>query len=317
MKKIVVVPLRSDRCGARCRMRVVSNAARRLHPRGARKSHYRVLAHSYALSCDDRSREVALTLGSQGIHAVISCLVASGYVIGAYDLAFVAQHFGGRVAAIVHETTSLSESSSGICFERMSAEARVIVMAQMVWDAHDVRDLDPLRGHFERLGGPDELRDAFWNKQLRLTDRIAYLHIERFLRLRAQRHARIYTHIHAAIEPSFVLRGRRKEIHSIHSKMQRSRLRVDQLYDVIAFRLLCRDTAECYTALRLVKRHFVVVHVTNYIIHPKWNGYRSLHAICAAEDNVRFEVQIRSFAMELACTHGTCAHRLYKEETRQ
>lgn len=113
----------------------------------------------------------------------------------------------------------------------------------------------------------------------------------------------------------FAVYGRSKHIHSIHRKMKRKNVSLDEIYDATAVRILVETPAQCYEVLGLVHAlwHQVVAEFDDYIIKPKPNGYQSLHtAVKGPEDRV-FEVQIRTFQMHEQAEMGVAAHWKYKE----
>lgn len=109
--------------------------------------------------------------------------------------------------------------------------------------------------------------------------------------------------------------GRSKHIHSIYRKMMRKKVSLQQIYDATAVRILVRTTAQCYEVLGLIERLWRQVphEFDDYIIHPKQNGYQSLHTAVEDADGRIFEVQIRTFEMHEQAEMGVAAHWKYKE----
>ncbi len=115
--------------------------------------------------------------------------------------------------------------------------------------------------------------------------------------------------------PHFAVYGRSKHIHSIYRKMTRKNVPLDEIYDATAVRILVETKEQCYVVLGLVHSlwHQVTAEFDDYIVHPKLNGYQSLHtAVRGPEDRV-FEVQIRTFQMHEQAEMGVAAHWKYKE----
>jgi GTP pyrophosphokinase len=111
------------------------------------------------------------------------------------------------------------------------------------------------------------------------------------------------------------VKGRLKELASIHSKMESQGLALDQVYDVIAFRVVIDGaTEDCYTALGLIHATWAPVpsRFKDYIGLPKANGYRSLHTIVIGPYGERMEVQIRTVEMDTDAEYGIAAHWKYK-----
>ncbi len=113
----------------------------------------------------------------------------------------------------------------------------------------------------------------------------------------------------------FAVYGRSKHIHSIYRKMMRKNVSLDEIYDATAVRILVETKEECYQVLGLVHSLWqqVSAEFDDYIVHPKLNGYQSLHtAVIGPEERV-FEVQIRTFQMHEQAEMGVAAHWKYKE----
>lgn len=109
--------------------------------------------------------------------------------------------------------------------------------------------------------------------------------------------------------------GRSKHIFSIHRKMVRKNVNLNEIYDASAVRILVDTTAECYQVLSLVHELWeqVPVEFDDYIANPKPNGYRSLHTAVKGPEGHVFEVQIRTFEMHERAEMGIAAHWKYKE----
>ncbi len=112
--------------------------------------------------------------------------------------------------------------------------------------------------------------------------------------------------------------GRVKHIYGIWMKMQQKHLAFTDLYDLRAVRILVPDVSSCYAVMALLHAHWepVISEYTDYISHPKVNGYQSLHTVLLGEDRLPIEVQIRTFAMHEAAESGVAAHWRYKEGGR-
>jgi len=109
--------------------------------------------------------------------------------------------------------------------------------------------------------------------------------------------------------------GRTKDLASIHAKMESQGLALDQIYDVIAFRLVVDGTTEaCYAVLGTVHGTWrpVTPRFKDYIALPKPNGYRSLHTTVIGPNGERMEVQIRTKEMHRDAELGIAAHWKYK-----
>ncbi len=109
--------------------------------------------------------------------------------------------------------------------------------------------------------------------------------------------------------------GRVKRYWSIRQKLIRQAIPLEQLYDVLAFRVLVDTIPDCYTVLGIVHQSWRPVpgRIKDYIAMPKRNFYQSLHTTLVPEGAPPFEVQIRTREMDLVAENGIAAHWKYKE----
>ncbi|MBD3177598.1 MAG: RelA/SpoT family protein [Armatimonadia bacterium] len=109
--------------------------------------------------------------------------------------------------------------------------------------------------------------------------------------------------------------GRPKHFHSIYRKMIRDELDFEQVFDLIALRVMVFTVPECYAALGVVHEMWVPLPemVTDFIAKPKANGYQSLHTKVIGPEGSPLEVQIRTWEMHRTCEYGIAAHWAYKE----
>jgi len=111
------------------------------------------------------------------------------------------------------------------------------------------------------------------------------------------------------------IQGRPKHLYSIYKKMAAKNLVYEQVYDVLAFRILVESLAQCYEALGIVHSLYKPVpgRFKDFIAMAKPNNYQSLHTTIIGPDAERIEIQIRTYGMHLVAERGIAAHWKYKE----
>ena len=171
-------------------------------------------------------------------------------------------------------------------------------------------------------------RLGIWRLKWELEDlSLRYLEADAYMRIarqldgrRAEREAKVRQLV-GDLEAMFEERGiearvegRAKHIYGIWRKMRTKHIPFDEVYDVLAVRVIVAEVTECYSALGAIHmrwRH-VRQEFDDYIAAPKENGYRSIHTAVVGDAREVFEVQIRTTEMHDDAELGVCAHWTYK-----
>ncbi|MDR2267968.1 MAG: bifunctional (p)ppGpp synthetase/guanosine-3',5'-bis(diphosphate) 3'-pyrophosphohydrolase, partial [Holosporaceae bacterium] len=109
--------------------------------------------------------------------------------------------------------------------------------------------------------------------------------------------------------------GREKKAYSIWKKMQKRNIPLEQINDIIAFRVIVKTVDQCYLSLGVIHTNFQIMpgRFKDYISIPKLNNYRSLHTTVIGPFKQGIEIQIRTEEMHRVADEGIAAHWSYKE----
>ncbi len=109
--------------------------------------------------------------------------------------------------------------------------------------------------------------------------------------------------------------GRSKNLWSIHKKIIKRDLPYEEIYDLMAMRVLVNTVPDCYHALGVIHSRWTPLQerIKDYIASPKSNGYQSLHTTVFGPSGQLYEIQIRTREMHHTAEFGIAAHWLYKE----
>jgi guanosine-3',5'-bis(diphosphate) 3'-pyrophosphohydrolase len=256
--------------------------------------------------------------------------------------------FGADVAHVVEGVTKLGAISFSSSEERQAENFRKMLLA-MVDDIrvilvkladrlHNMRTLHHLPEE-RRVKIAQETRDIYAPIANRLgmskikneLEELAFKYLEpasyESLRLQVEKRRRategmiedlkntVSAKLAEAQIPVIEIDGRIKRLFSIHQKLKRQKIELDQVYDLVALRIVTQSVKDCYGALGIIHQTWSPVpgRIKDFIAMPRPNGYQSLHTSVISERGMPFEVQIRTADMHQTAEEGIAAHWKYKE----
>jgi len=256
--------------------------------------------------------------------------------------------FGSDVAHVVEGVTKLGAIQFSSSEERQAENFRKMLLA-MVDDIrvilvkladrlHNMRTLHHLPEE-RRVNIAQETRDIYAPIASRLgmskvkneLEELAFKHLEpkayEALRRRVDARRRategmieelrktISAKLAEAQVPVIAIDGRIKRLFSIHQKLKRQKIDLEQVYDLVALRIVTGSVRDCYATLGIIHQTWAPVpgRIKDFIAMPRPNGYQSLHTSVISERGFPFEVQIRSAEMHRIAEEGIAAHWKYKE----
>ena len=259
----------------------------------------------------------------------------------------IEREFGSQVARIVEGVTKISKIDFASKEERQAENVRKMILA-MVDDIrvvlikladrlHNMRTLAALPPERQqkiaqetleiyapiahRLG-MGKIRGELEDLAFRYTDPISYQRVHDAIESRRKSGEHFLQQIEAVIREKVKENGveaqvdyRIKRNYSIHQKLLRQRITIDQVYDFLAIRVITKSVKDCYTALGAIHSLWrpVAGRIKDFIAMPRPNLYQSLHTTVIAENGTPFEVQIRTEEMHKMCEEGIAAHWKYKD----
>ena len=259
----------------------------------------------------------------------------------------VRREFGDEIARLVEGVTKLSQFSGKSSDEHqaenirkmflaMADDLRVVVI-KLADRLHNMRTLGALPPDKQQriakqtmeIYAPLAHRLGIWQIKWELEDlSFKYLEPDRYRELAellASRRAvrerfidRTMKVLGAELERGGVkaeLSGRPKHLWSIAQKMQRKHVGVEQVYDLLAIRVIVADVPACYAVLGIVHTLWPPIpgQFDDYIAVPKNNMYQSLHTAVMGPDGQPIEIQVRTHDMHALSEYGIAAHWRYKE----
>jgi GTP diphosphokinase / guanosine-3',5'-bis(diphosphate) 3'-diphosphatase len=255
--------------------------------------------------------------------------------------------FGQEIAYLVNGVTKLSvleaknkeEAQAGTyrkMFIAMADDPRVVLI-KLADRVHNMRTLGAMSLEKQRrvaietmeIYAPLAHRLGIWRIKSELEDLSfrtiqpeKYDETERQLLVRRDARENIIMGVIARLEEEMEkegiqadISGRPKHIYSIYRKMERKGVGLDQIYDLLAVRVIVNEVSECYRVLGIVHSLWtpILSEFDDYIAVPKESMYRSLHTTVMIPTGSPCEVQIRTYEMHSIAEHGIASHWRYKE----
>ena len=259
----------------------------------------------------------------------------------------VARIFGDQIAYLVNgvtklsalEATSKEEAQAGTyrkMFIAMADDPRVVLI-KLADRVHNMQTIGAMPIEKQRriaretleIYAPLAHRLGIWPIKSQLEDMVfrvlkpeKYDEIARHLMFQRDAREEIIMHMIARLEQELDkeniqadISGRPKHIYSIYRKMERKGVGLDQIYDLLAVRVIVNEVSECYRVLGIVHNIWtpVLSEFDDYIAVPKESMYRSLHTTVITPSGNPCEIQVRTYEMHSIAEHGIAAHWRYKD----
>ena len=171
--------------------------------------------------------------------------------------------------------------------------------------------------------GMSKIKSYLENTSIYYLEKEKYIYIQNMLKQRSEeRQVKVDSMIEKIKKlmeehniPYYSIKGRPKEIYSIYNKMKKKNLQFDELYDLLALRVITETKVNCYEILGYIHAEYKPINgkFKDYIAVPKSNMYQSLHTSIVADDGNIYEIQIRTKEMDEWAESGVAAHWKYKE----
>ena len=263
----------------------------------------------------------------------------------------IEEYFGPEIAHLVDGLTKISKLDHASSEERQALNMRKMLLA-MVDDVrvvlikladrlHNMRTLEYLPGEKRRRIAQETL-DVYAPIAHRLgmarvrgeLEDLAFKHLEpeeyqklkELVESRRSRLEAFFEEVKQRILDMMAIsgiqivhiEGRIKRLFSIYQKLRRQQITIDQVYDLVAMRIITESVKDCYAALGVIHTAWKPIpgRFKDWIAIPRENFYQSLHTSVVGEGGQPFEVQIRTREMQSIAEEGIAAHWKYKEGRR-
>ena len=266
-----------------------------------------------------------------------------------YDI--VQREFGSEVADLVEGVTKISELEGKVIENSKAENIRKLILAtskdirvlivKLADRLHNMRTLNSIVDEKKRLRIAKETMEIY----APLSDRMGMNHIRDELedlsfqklnpqarnlvveklslnkKVRDQDFKKILSNFNKIMDVNKVkakIIGREKTPFSIWRKMQSQRVSLEQLTDIVGFRIIVDDIETCYKVLGILHRTWSMIpgRFKDYISTPKINNYKSIHTAIIGPQNERVEIQVRTQSMHDFAERGIASHWIYKSSEK-
>ncbi len=293
--------------------------------------------------------EVALVLAEMKMDpvAIAAGLLHDSVEDTSVTVVDIRKEFGEQVAHIVEGVTKISAIDFATREEQQAENLRKMMLA-MVDDIrvvlikladrlHNMRTLEHLPAERQekiaketleiyapiahRLG-MGKIRGELEDLGFRYVDPIAYQQVHDAVEARRKAGEAFLARVESIFRDKLkeagitaTVESRIKRLYSIHKKLQRQHIAVEQVYDLYAMRVITKSVQDCYAVLGIIHNLWRPVpgRIKDFIAMPRPNFYQSLHTSVIAEEGTPFEVQIRTEEMHKMAEEGIAAHWKYKD----
>ncbi|HSU29634.1 MAG TPA: bifunctional (p)ppGpp synthetase/guanosine-3',5'-bis(diphosphate) 3'-pyrophosphohydrolase [Bryobacteraceae bacterium] len=259
----------------------------------------------------------------------------------------IQQQFGAEVAHCVDGVTKLSKIKLGNREDRqaeslrkmllaMTSDIRVIIV-KLADRLHNMQTIDSLpRDRQEAIAqetldiyapiahrlGMGKIRGALEDLAFKTLEPDSWSELMREIESKRQENEAWLQGVQSTIEQKLAreniparVEGRVKRAYSVYLKLKRQKIALDQVYDLLAVRIVTDSVKNCYAALGVLHNewHPVPGRIKDFIAIPRPNLYQSLHTSVIGPGGIAFEAQIRTEEMHRIAEEGIAAHWKYKE----
>ncbi len=293
--------------------------------------------------------EVALVLAEMKMDpvAIAAGLLHDSVEDTSVTVVDIRKEFGEQVAHIVEGVTKISAIDFATREEQQAENLRKMMLA-MVDDIrvvlikladrlHNMRTLEHLQpDRQEKIAretleiyapiahrlGMGKIRGELEDLGFRYVDPIGYQQVHDAVEARRKAGEAFLSRVEGVFRDKLKEAGitasvesRIKRLYSIHKKLQRQHITVEQVYDLYAMRVITQSVQDCYAVLGIIHNLWRPVpgRIKDFIAMPRPNLYQSLHTSVISEEGTPFEVQIRTEEMHKMAEEGIAAHWKYKD----